>query len=508
MRRIGGFCLGLLTWSAMSFLFSPPAWAIPAFARRYGVACSACHDAWPHLNAAGWSFKMSGYRRLNGRDLKPTTQDIELAMGALSLPSIPPLAITATVGFDWRQDHRVASGGSTSTRTGSSLDMEAVEIFVGTALGSHLSTFLEFPLFETHALDGDGPTGPGEANNTLEPDSRRAIQFETESPVFEMAKLQWNSLLPQWMAPLDSVNLLGGAYQLPTAFSPEANRLSVTPYLIYRRHAIDLVSPTPPDSLLGGSLDRLLRLGEPQLQFAVNGVLVPFGTLTDLGKMEALALEYNLGFANGSNLNSDPNTQKDIFGRLAMRWYGQTLGVFGYWSPDIYDDAQRSDGSIIGAPSGGIFSGRQRSNAFSSVGPDLTVDLRPFDIPVWLENQILFNSESDPTGFKKSFDWWGGFSQLYVQIIKPVVAYARYDWLHGDRFDDTGVGGVTGVTGPLLGPVRPREWTGVGGIQWYVYENFKLLAEYSHREYENNGSSPHHQRVEEDFFTVRASVGF
>lgn len=184
-----------------------------------------------------------------------------------------------------------------------------------------------------------------------------------------------------------------------------------------------------------------------------------------------------------------------------MRWWGQTLGVFGYWSPDIYDDAQGADGSIIGLPGEGIFSGRQASNAFHAVGPDLTIDLRPFELPVWLENQVLFNRESDPTGFKKAMEWWGGFSQLYVQIIKPVIAYARYDWLAGDRFDDTLVGGVTG-------PVRPREWAAVGGIQWYVYENFKLLTEYGRREYSNDASTPKQQRVEENFLPVRASIGF
>jgi hypothetical protein len=437
MRRIGAACLGLVIWSGILFLFSPPAWAIPSFARRYGVACSTCHDAWPHLNSTGWSFKMSGYRRLNGRDLEPTTKDIELAMGALSLPSIPPLAVTATVGFDLREDRRVSSDGTTATRTGSSLDVETVAVLVGTPLGRHLSAFLEFPLFETPA--GDGPTGPAEANNTLGPDARQDITFETESPTFEMGKLQWNSLLPTGIAPLDSLNVVGGAYQLPLAFSAEANRLAVTPYLIYRRRAIDLIlSLTPAEEN-----DRLLRLGEPQIQFAVNGVLVPFGELTDLAKLEAVVLEYDLGLTNGSNNSSDSNTEKDLFGRVAMRWYGQKLGVFGYWSPDIYDDAQRAGG----AP----FSGRQLGNSFYSVGPDLTLDLRPFEIPVWLETQILFNRESDPTGFKKRFDWWGGFSQLYVQVIKPVVAYARYDWLQGNRFDDTGVGGSTPA-------VRPREW--------------------------------------------------
>jgi len=30
--------------------------AIPAFARKYGLACSACHTAWPELNNFGQVF--------------------------------------------------------------------------------------------------------------------------------------------------------------------------------------------------------------------------------------------------------------------------------------------------------------------------------------------------------------------------------------------------------------------------------------------------------------------
>lgn len=133
------------------------------------------------------------------------------------------------------------------------------------------------------------------------------------------------------MAPVDSLNLMAGVYQVPTAYSAEANRLSVTPYLVYRRRAIDLLSPTRPDTLLAGNeFDRLLRLGEPQVQFEVNGMLVPFGVPTDLAKREALVLMYDVGVGNGSKNNADPNTQKDVFGRLGMRWWGQTLGIFGY----------------------------------------------------------------------------------------------------------------------------------------------------------------------------------
>src|SRR5260370_26391389 len=42
--------------------------AIPAFARKYGLRCSACHTVWPELSAFGQRFKDNGYQLGNDRD--------------------------------------------------------------------------------------------------------------------------------------------------------------------------------------------------------------------------------------------------------------------------------------------------------------------------------------------------------------------------------------------------------------------------------------------------------
>src|ERR1700689_4161758 len=42
--------------------------AIPAFARKYGLRCSACHESWPMLNYFGQKFKDNGYQLMNDRD--------------------------------------------------------------------------------------------------------------------------------------------------------------------------------------------------------------------------------------------------------------------------------------------------------------------------------------------------------------------------------------------------------------------------------------------------------
>jgi len=61
---------GLLTVLVVVFVMasSQNAHALPAFARKYGLRCSACHEAWPMLNYFGQRFKDNGYQLMNDRD--------------------------------------------------------------------------------------------------------------------------------------------------------------------------------------------------------------------------------------------------------------------------------------------------------------------------------------------------------------------------------------------------------------------------------------------------------
>lgn len=50
------------------FFVCQPAHAIPAFARKYSLPCSACHEAWPKLNDFGIAFRDRGYQLGNEKD--------------------------------------------------------------------------------------------------------------------------------------------------------------------------------------------------------------------------------------------------------------------------------------------------------------------------------------------------------------------------------------------------------------------------------------------------------
>src|SRR6202047_2482743 len=64
-------CL-MLGFLAIVFLFANvhPASALPAFARKYGMPCSSCHEAWPKLSPFGQAFKDNGYQLENERCAK------------------------------------------------------------------------------------------------------------------------------------------------------------------------------------------------------------------------------------------------------------------------------------------------------------------------------------------------------------------------------------------------------------------------------------------------------
>ncbi|HET7024436.1 MAG TPA: hypothetical protein VFI39_04460 [Gemmatimonadales bacterium] len=97
--------------------------AIPAFARKYDLPCSACHTAWPELNAFGQRFKDRGYQLGNDRD-NPIWKD----------PSYWPSAFRTTPG--WRSEratNQITSTDSFATVTQSGFDIgEADFLNLGT----------------------------------------------------------------------------------------------------------------------------------------------------------------------------------------------------------------------------------------------------------------------------------------------------------------------------------------------------------------------------------------
>ncbi len=122
--------------------------AIPAFARKYDLPCSACHTAWPELNSFGQNFRDNGYQLMNDKD-SPIWQN----------PSYLPIAIRVTpnVHFE-RTNHQLLDpvpGQPTNslmegTVTQHGFDLSGMDLWFAGTLYKNIS-FSVLPSSDAHA---------------------------------------------------------------------------------------------------------------------------------------------------------------------------------------------------------------------------------------------------------------------------------------------------------------------------------------------------------------------
>ena len=127
------FLVATLILILMVLSGSPSANALPAFARKYGLRCSACHESWPMLNYFGQKFKDNGYQLMNDRDA-PIWQN----------PGYWP--VTFRITPIW---HRVSTGkvavdqGTGITRiTTSGFDLSGLDFHTGGTLEKNISFYV------------------------------------------------------------------------------------------------------------------------------------------------------------------------------------------------------------------------------------------------------------------------------------------------------------------------------------------------------------------------------
>src|SRR6184192_2402068 len=112
---------------------SNSAQALPAFARKYGLRCSACHEAWPMLNHFGQKFKDNGYQLMNDRD-SPVWQN----------PSYWPVTFRMTPFWHRESTDKITDdtpgGGSALRRlTSSGFDYGGLDILSAGTLEKNIS---------------------------------------------------------------------------------------------------------------------------------------------------------------------------------------------------------------------------------------------------------------------------------------------------------------------------------------------------------------------------------
>jgi hypothetical protein len=149
--------VGTATFCAVFFgmgLFSPVSEAVPAFARKTGLACSSCHEVWPRLSDFGQLFRDRGYRLERDRDA-PVEQD----------GSYWPIAMRTTVGYQWLKNTLVPTDQGTVDTQSGTLGFSGLDVFAAGTLGSKLS----FLIVYTPGLASSGfQTAPTNGGGDLE----------------------------------------------------------------------------------------------------------------------------------------------------------------------------------------------------------------------------------------------------------------------------------------------------------------------------------------------------
>ncbi len=179
---------------AIVIVSSAPAHAIPAFARKYGLPCSACHEAWPKLNSFGQNFKDNGYQLNNDRD-SPIWLN----------PSYWPVAMRITPHWHYESagHQTVQSGDGTIEKTinTSGFDLTGIDILTAGTLAKNVS-FLLVP-----SIDGvEGTVGFESANVRFDNIkgspwvNLKFGKFELDGPLSEKRMMSFSNT--------------GGAYQL------------------------------------------------------------------------------------------------------------------------------------------------------------------------------------------------------------------------------------------------------------------------------------------------------
>ena len=111
------------------FVWSITANAVPSFARKHELNFSACHTAYPQLNATGREFNENGYRFMNTEE----ASDMLVISDALQLSHhVPVSAILVARAYDKKDS------GDTKIRA-----LHEVEIIIAGAIGNRWSGYIE-----------------------------------------------------------------------------------------------------------------------------------------------------------------------------------------------------------------------------------------------------------------------------------------------------------------------------------------------------------------------------
>jgi hypothetical protein len=411
------------------FVSAMPAYGIPAFARKYGLPCSACHEAWPMLNNFGQTFKDNGYQLGNGRDA-PIYQE----------PAYWPIMFRTTPEWHRENDNRqvvdvipgnASSGQVESPVTTSGFDLPGVDAITAGTLYNNISFFVQ----------------PFIGNNGL-------ILSQAWARIDNLAGSHW-------------LNLKLGKFELDLPISQERILTLNQTGGIYYNYLF-----TPP-----GDNNFFEGIGLPQLGVELLGHSANDSTRYSV----AMVTDSNGG--TGLPSNQDYDVYANVNQSFETPWFGrQQVGAYGFVgkSPTFF---QTSGGSPIpgtGMGNRSFYRAGAYGHWFVNKFDFFTFYMHGSD-NVFLGNSVPANQPASLPLGAAGPAWNGGFIEGHYNPNSRLIFISRYELVRMSREANANLPGFAG---------NLDTWT--VGYRWYPIMSPRAglawLQEYS-RIY-NPGAAP------------------
>ncbi|WP_455211598.1 outer membrane beta-barrel protein [Kaarinaea lacus] len=289
----------LLTLVMLALLMAVPhiVYANPAFARQYGLSCTACHAAFPRLNSFGEQFLADNIRLPNWRE----AIGVDTGDEQLMLPKFPPLAVRAQAFVQARQaEAQDEEGNTVADSTGDFQVPYLIKLISGSPLSEHISYYFYAILAEK-----------GENGSVVVEDA-----WITHDNVFNTG-----------------VGMMLGQFQVSDLMFPRETRLTVQDFIPYRMAGITYERGVTFDANHG------------PMSFAL-GVVNGNGIDANYRVNSAGYQRTDRAFDNDNN--------KSVFGRFGADIGAVNLGLFGLGGKQSDATGSRdTDKQVLGVDASG-----------------------------------------------------------------------------------------------------------------------------------------------------------
>lgn len=406
--------------------------AIPVFARKYGMSCTACHVAWPILNAQGEHFRDNGYQFGLGKD-DPVTLN----------PAYFPIAIRTTAAYQYaKSTNQAADDGSgtgatkpvTSSQGGVSWP-NGLDILTAGSISQDLSFLV--------VVSGFGPDGTAAIEsgwvrlNRLGGSSwanLRVGKFEPDQP----ASAHRNVTLTAGYAVYGAL-LPGSAVPFALDENQMGLELSGADARSATRYSLSLTSVSPGgEANQKGAWSTPLVYGHLQHAFETGSNVLPWVRIGALGALGSWPTKFELQPGGTGPLPGTGSGQKR-FRRLGA----ELSAIFGNAATPLLLTAVFMNGSEDQGLASGTdpLDGYDFSTAKNSFnGGFLELDWVPWSEPS--ENALpwLFFARYDAVKYKHGPGDFGGFTigaRRYL-AVGPRAAAAIHLEFHSDKVKRAG----------------------------------------------------------------------